>query len=687
MKQQKPRTAPPHPVAFRLHPLPLALAMALGAPAAMAQQDTAAPPTLGAIEIKGQALQQGAASAYSSTSFDNEEIAEKHLSQPTDLLRHVPGMNVQNYQLSGVADTIVMRGFGGGGHGGDVGVVLDGIPLNEAMSHADGYVDLNVIVPLEIERFTLYKGPVSALYGNFNRAGLMAVETRKRGEYRELDASLGSHSTVDLQGALGLKLGDSEYLNLAAQHFRTEGFRTQSDYHRSTLAGRWSKRISADLDVALSGRWHEADGDSPGYITAAQFAQNPYGKDPRAMNDGANKHFATLRADVNYALSPDVKLLSFAYTTQQDFTRWFSRPVNASTWRQREESYDRKVYGAGTSLNGRTALGATPLNWVAGLETFRESTQYQYYDGLDNRARLAPAINDRTSKLNSVSAFGEVEAPLHALFKPSAGLRWDRFSGSCARDGAETATDPCGPLAKMSHASPKLGVRSDVAPGVQLRASWAEGFALPSTFAKYALGAATLDPNIFRQTEVGAQFKPMPGLVLDVAAYRLTSSDEIRTVAPGVYENYGATRRSGVEASALWAAHRNVDLSLTYGSAHSRVTENGNPALVGKQVAGVPRYMATVSATWRPAAGWSTTATWRRVGAYAVNADNSVGYGGYATVDLSVAYKLAARYEIYAAVANVSDKAYATSASVIGGTQVFAPGAPRTFKVGAKLQF
>ncbi|GKS86626.1 TonB-dependent receptor [Acidovorax sp. SUPP1855] len=671
--------------ASNLHGRPLyaAMVLALGAQCAAAQE---ASPTLDSIEIKGQAL-QGAASAYSSTSFDSEEIGDKHVSQPTELLRHVPGMNVQNYQLSGVADTIVMRGFGGGGHGGDVGVVLDGIPLNEAMSHADGYVDLNVIVPLEIERFTLYKGPVSALYGNFNRAGLMAIETRKRGEYREVDASLGSHSTVDLQGAWGLKLGEGEYLNLAAQHDRTDGFRAQSDDHRSTLAGRWSKRISADLDVALSGRWHEADGDSPGYVTAAQFAQNPYGKDPRAMNDGANKHFATLRADVNYALSPDVKLLTFAYTTQQDFTRWFSRPVNATTWRQREETYDRNVHGAGTSLNGRTPVAGTPLNWVAGLETFREATDYLYFDGLDNRARLAPAINNRTSKLNSVSAFGEIEAPIHPLFKPSAGLRWDRFTGNCERNGAETGTDPCGPLARMSHASPKLGVRSDVAPGVQLRASWAEGFALPSTFAKYALGAATLDPNVFRQTEVGAQFKPVQGLVLDVAAFRLTSSDEIRTVAPGVYENNGATRRSGVEASALWAAHRDVDLALTWGSAHSRITENGNAALIGKQVAGVPRYMATVSATWRPAADWSTTATWRRVGAYAVNADNSVGYGGYATVDLSAAYRVANRYEIYAAIANVSDKAYATSASVIGGTQVFASGAPRTFKLGTKLQF
>ncbi len=73
---------------------------------------------------------------------------------------------------SGASRTpIVIRGFGNGGHGGDLGAVIDGIPLNEAMSHADGYVDLNVIIPLEIDSFTVLKGPVSALYGNYNRGG------------------------------------------------------------------------------------------------------------------------------------------------------------------------------------------------------------------------------------------------------------------------------------------------------------------------------------------------------------------------------------------------------------------------------------------------------------------------------------------------------------------------------------
>lgn len=78
--------------------------------------------------------------------------------------------------------------------------------------------------------------------------------------------------------------------------------------------------------------------------------------------------------------------------------------------------------------------------------------------------------------------------------------------------------------------------------------------------------------------------------------------------------------------------------------------------------------------------------TWRRVGSYAVNADNSIGYGGYNTVDLGLTWR-AQPYQVYATVANVTDKVYASTASLIGGQQLFAPGAPRTLKVGVQMQF
>lgn len=657
------------------------------APAEPMQVAAAEPQKLESVVVKGQAL-RGAQAPYSSTTFDTDTIRDQQVSQPQEMFRWVPGMNVRNFGLGGVADTVTLRGFGGGAHGGDIGYVIDGIPLNEAMSHADGYADLNVVIPLEIDSLTVLRGPISPLYGNFNRGGVIVIDTRKTGAYRQGDFSVGSNTTGDVQVALGARLAPGQQLNMAAQGVTTEGFRPQSDAWRANLAGRWTMDVSSALQLAVSARLHKGEADSAAYLTPEQFAVDPFGIDPRVRNDGAEKNFGTLRADVNYLIHPQLKLLTFAYTTQQDFTRYFSRSVSASSaadWAQREETYDRSVFGAGANLNGQATLAGGTLNWVGGVETFRESTDYLFFDGLKNRVRVNPAIYDRTSTLNSVSAFGEVEAPLHRLFKPTLGLRYDRFDGKCSRNGAETGADPCGDLIDIDHFSPKVGVRSDVLPQLQLRASWSEGFALPSNFAKYALGAANVDPNVFRQTELGFAWRPLDGLKADVAWYRLDSSQEIRTVSPGVFENFGGTRRDGLELSLDWRPLDDLHLTVAWAKADSEVTQNANAALRGKRVAGVPKTMSTVGVSWSPVTGFGAGATVRDVGQYATNATNTAFYDGFTVVDLALTYTgrtAALRYRASLRVDNALDKVYATNY-----TTTVAPGAPRTVRVGAQLDF
>lgn len=127
--------------------------------------------SLSAIEVKGQALAGGSAT-FTSTRLETGDIRERGANQVQQLFRQVPGMDIRGLGLSGVADSIVLRGFGG-----DIAVTVDGIPLDEAMSHADGYADLNVIVPLELRTMTVRKGPVSVLYGNFNHAGSVGHAT------------------------------------------------------------------------------------------------------------------------------------------------------------------------------------------------------------------------------------------------------------------------------------------------------------------------------------------------------------------------------------------------------------------------------------------------------------------------------------------------------------------------------
>jgi iron complex outermembrane recepter protein len=645
--------------------------------------------SLDRVVVKGQTM-QGASAPFSVETFGTPQIRDLRVTQPQELFRHVPGMNVRNFGLSGVADSFVLRGFGGGGHGGDLGVVVDGIPLNEAMSHADGYVDLNVIVPLEIAGMTVFKGPVSALYGNYNRSGLIALETRKDGAYREADVSFGSEATFDAQAAFGLPLGDRQQLNLAAQHYRTDGYRPQSEFERTTLSARWSMTISPRVQIALAGRVYGGEGDSPSYLTRPQFNVDPHGKDPRVLNDGSTKDFATLRADLSVKLNDHVKLLAFAYDTQQEFTRWYTRPVNSTTWAQREESYERDVWGAGLSLNGRDHLGSGVINWVAGVETFRESTYFQFYDNVASRRRVNTAINDRTADLDSVSLFGEVEAPLHRLFKPWVGVRHDRFDGEAVRNGPETGSDPLGPLQKIEHTSPKVGVRSDVTDHLQLRASWSEGFALPATFIKYSAGASNLDANVFRQTEAGVAVKIARTLTADLAVYRIESSDEIRTVSPGVYQNFGDTERTGVEAKLEWLAAEAWTFTGVYGSAESEVKKNASAALLGRKVTGVPEETITVTAAFAPRTGFGAESTLRYVGPFAVDAANTLSSQSYMTVDATLFYRCELQgrlYRIYLGIDNVFDRKYATSVSLSNGFQLLAPGAPTTFRAGLQLDF
>jgi outer membrane receptor protein involved in Fe transport len=674
----------------------LLVLLACGATALRAQTVPTAPPApagdtvpLDRIVVKGQAL-RGANAPFSVDSLALERIRDQRVSHPEELFREVAGMNVRNFGLSGVADTIVLRGFGGGGHGSELGMVIDGIPLNEAMSHADGYADLNVVIPLEIETMNVFKGPVSALYGNYNRSGLIALETRKAGTYGNTDVSVATNDTVDAQLALGLAPAPGQQINLAAQHYRTDGFRPQSAFDRTTLAGRWGATVSPALQFSLSARFYTGDGDSASYLPRPQFERDPYGIDPRVQNDGSEKEYLNLRADGSARLSPELKLLAFAYNTRQTFTRWYTRPVSTTTWAQREEGYEREVWGGGLNLNGQRRLAAGTLNWVGGIETFRESTDYVFADGLNNRRRVAPLIYDRTADLDSTSLFGEVEAPLHAFFKPWFAARHDRFSGSAVRRGPETGTDPLGPLNKTHHTSPKLGVRSDVAPGVQLRASWAEGFALASNFVKYSAGAANVDPNTFRQSEAGAAFRVIRGLRLDVAAYRIVSSGEILQVSPGVFQNFGRTRRTGVEAKAEWRPLEPLLVSAAYGTAASRIERNPSAALVGRKVTGVPDRTGTFGFAWSPRDGWGAGATLRHVGSCAVDATNTLYSPTYTTLDLAVSYRgqfEGRRYRAYVSVDNATDRKYATSVSLSNGFQILAPGAPLTPKVGVQFDF
>ncbi len=677
-------------------PTVIAVALVLAGVTAASQAQEAVPAALDAIVVKGQALRADALPVTAQT-FGQELIRETATRQPQELLNRVAGVSVDNYNLGGIADSISVRGFSGGGHGGSLGFMLDGIPLNEVMSHDDGYADLNVVIPLELERMTVYKGPSSVLYGNFNRAGLVEMQTRKGGNYQELDVSGGSFGTGDVQGAMGSE-NEAGQFNAALQAGHTNGFRDDSRFDKGTVAARYNWFVNPDLDIAVSGRAYSGKWNAGSYITQDRFDQDPYSVDPRVQGDGGKKDFFSGRVDINYALSEQIKMLSFAYATRQTLTRWSTYPTDETPdgpWSQSEDDYKRTVLGAGMNLNGRHLLaGGSELNWTSGFELYRETTDYLRFDGEQDRSRagLEPG-NNRRYRLDSTGLFGEVQWVPTPWFRPTAGLRFDTFKGKCSVRGLELAAgDACSSTDRYRQFSPKVGFSSQVARWLDLRSSWSRGFALPPVDAIYNRGV-DLRPNTFDQIEAGAKLELLDSLSADLAWYRLTSSNEIGTVG-GVAQNFGKTRRDGVELSLDWEPVADWHLAATTAWSNSEVLRNPDSYAEGARVANVPRSSSRVEVAYRPELGLGGFAAVRHIGRQAMNVPSTDFQeqrmaSAYTVVDAGLSYRFKhhGTHRLYVNVANVFDKKYASSAFMISGQPLYGTGAPRSVMLGAQLSF
>jgi outer membrane receptor protein involved in Fe transport len=191
------------------------------------------------ITVKGEGMRE-ADRSFTVNTISRETIGSQRWDNPLDIFEETPGVEVRSIQGGSVGDFVTIRGMTGGGHGGDLGFSLDGISLNEAEGHSDGYADTQIVIPLEIESLTVYKGPVSPLYGNFARGGVMAFQTRKGGEYTDVHLSGGSWGTYDGQLAFGSQI-DAPFLgpiqlNAAVQGYESEGWRDNSRFTKMNLA-------------------------------------------------------------------------------------------------------------------------------------------------------------------------------------------------------------------------------------------------------------------------------------------------------------------------------------------------------------------------------------------------------------------------------------------------------------------
>lgn len=641
------------------------------------------PVDLGSITIKGEGMRE-ADRSFTVNVISQDTIGAQHWENPLTLVEEAAGFNAVAYQHGGVADVFTIRGFTGGGHGSDAGLSLDGISLNEGESHADGYGDTSIIIPLELDSVSVYKGPVSPLYGNFARGGVLAFTTRKGGDYQNYDMSMGSYGTYDAQAAFGTQTGPLQ-INGAMQGYESEGWRDHSSYTKMNAAFRGAYDINDQMQVALSLRGHGGKWQGPNYILNDQFEdedtrrnENPFTK---LQDDTGEKQLNAQRLDFSQLINDNLKLLAYAYRNDSFFVRFQSRlnAANAATADpndpnldltavvpQTEYNYSRDARAVGASLNGANSIFGSSSNWVLGLEYYNEDMNYYEWRTVTHVRQTALQRNDYET--NTTSFYGQMDLDLNPLFRPTLGFRYDTFDGSRNNLLTSTKTD----MNDYDHLSPKLGVRSALTEQWELRASAANGFALPSGNAKY-------DPNIdvdtveYWQYEIGLNGTPTPQWYVDLAAFILNTTDDIVTDPNNStnFINAGETKRNGVEGEVRFfpASLDHVQAFGTFAFYGSEIEKNSNAALVGMELTSLPKHVANLGVRYTPPTGWGGSIRLRSVGEWYTNATNTITYDGYDVVNATVTYTMrhndegSARW--YLDINNLTDEVY--SENVTGG--------------------
>ncbi|MGB1275611.1 MAG: TonB-dependent receptor plug domain-containing protein, partial [Nannocystaceae bacterium] len=138
-----------------------------------------------------------------------------------EVLRQVPGLTLVQHGSEGKGHQILLRGFDTI-HGSDFEVTLDGIPLNEWSNvHAQGYLDLGLVIPEAIGSVAVTKGPFTLDQGAFAMAGSADYRLRIPQSERGWRASYTAGSTNRHRLVAGFARPDNEdpgFLLVEATH-------------------------------------------------------------------------------------------------------------------------------------------------------------------------------------------------------------------------------------------------------------------------------------------------------------------------------------------------------------------------------------------------------------------------------------------------------------------------------------
>ena len=596
-----------------------------------------------------------------------DQIDKEVVGNALELLRRIPGFIFRDYGNGGVPNGFTMRGFNSN-HGSDNLVNIDGIPINDHFWQEDGAPDFNQLTAEEVERIEVIKGPIDARYGNWGRAGIVNIETRKRGDFFKSNISLGSWDTQKVYVSGGSEHDDSKFNQVySVEYYDSDGWRDNNMNKRQNAYGKWYYRPLNDLQIGFQAHIYNADWYTGSYITEDQWNENPRQAAVASENDGGRK-------DLN-----EISL-------HLDWNTDGAMPVEARLWRKENTGSRYADWGGGqTETYGNEVVYGLLTNLGYNVD-FSENSTLKIDTGFDVRsydsnaqnwntdARVRTTVNsDDDYTFNNYGLYLKSNLDPISHIRLFAGIRHDCFTG----DTTNRLTDEKRDMDDYNITTYKLGIIGNIVERFSVYANMGTTYTLPKKDEKYAEHHRDVNDLLF--TEVGFKTNPFDWLVLRYAYFH--STEDVVAEIAGEYISQGDAVRKGHEVEVNIMPVKGLELFTSLTLDDSKFDGGDND---GNWVTSVPEYIWNTGIQYDSSYGTGARIWYRSVGKWYTDETNEHSYKGYETADLTVYQSIAKNWTVSLDVKNLLDKKYAEYVGFWSGSNQYMSSNPRAFYVSMK---
>ncbi len=672
------------------------LAMGAITTAAAAQEtrpDSIRPVPLSAIVISAERsatpMNRTTAAVSRLTADDIERLPQATLA---DVLRHVPGVAVVDFDGLGKDPQLMVRGFYGGGESEYVVVMVDGLVVNRVHNGTLAWDALPP--PAAIASIEVMRGSGSTVAGDAAVAAVVSIRTRPAAERRVAwNVSGGGFGSFDAALDLGGSLA-GRGMRLDASADRTEGFRAH--------AAREGRRLAASVEMTpawqLSVNAATRRFDEPGPLLESALATNRSASDPMFRFDETED--AELTVGVRHQRSLGSGQVSATATLdRRNATILRTLPLAPGFG-------DTKERALGTR---RAALELQADFGDSGLPGDDHLTIGGRLDVGDLASRYYEVVADRGER-GSLDAAGDAARGTASLFAHAAiaatdWLRWtlgaradwisDSFhagDGTLDQGGSHAAFSPrAGVNVRYASGSRSTGHAFLAVSGTFKAPTLDQLFdqrSIPVPFPPFSISTSNpgLDPQRGRAVEAGLYHQVVGAttrLAATLTVYETAMRNELDfDVQAFRYVNIGRSRHRGVEGA--------VDFSVPNASLFGQVTVQDVVARAGdnagRQLKAVPGQVVTAGFTLSPARLGVVTVSATRMADMFLDDANTRRIPSWTRIDAQVSRRLG-EVAIIAGARNLLDARYSSTGFPDpsgSGEAFFHPAAGRVLTLGIR---